>query len=709
MKSLTKYLVLAGFLGLTPLNTWAKDEIVIDPFFSEYSQAVKDEKQNNRLQAVKKYIAANEIKGKDFATLSKLGLMHLYSDGSGELKEKSIKLAIDYLAQAQTMRPGDVMVNMLLGRSYQELGDNINAAKYFEKAVNLEPENILLKANLGRLYFEQKDFKKSIEIFNKIILAYPDNLKARSYLGGALQATDNYLAAIEQYNYVLGYQPNTYSIRKNMGDCWLALKQFDKARENYQEAQKLDPNVPDIYADIAFVAKEEQNYTTAVENYRKALELKKDDKWKRALAYSLWRNNQTEEAVKVFNEIKEFNIAGYLYQTIGDQNNATISYQKAIEANPKDNKSRFNLARIYHESKQYDLAKTEYEKLLQQKPNDVEVVFLLAVLEQERGNSKIAMQYYNDLLANQLKSTPGVELDENSKLIKNNIYYNLGLAYKANQNYQKAEQNFEELLKKETKVEKFDKSKDVYKELSFIKIALGKDTEAEKLINSWLREDPANVEARNLYADFLVHVSKERKAIEQLRLASVLDQTVKTRLKLANLLHAQSNLYEALAEYQLVLQNEPDNLNALLGAANNFRSLGFKTEAVNIYKKATDKYPNDVLANFNYGLLMQESNDLATARKQYEKVLEINPNFLQTYYVLGLIYWEQNQKDQAKVLWDEFLKQSSDEKLKGEIRKILGTTSGSEEQQPNPSNLKLIEPKMVPELTIHKEYDKHSG
>lgn len=709
MKSLSKYLILAGVLSLsTQLGALAKNEVVIDEFFSNYSEAVKEEKQGNRLQAVKKYIVASDLKGKDFAALSKLGLMHLYSDGSGELKEKSLELAIDYFIKAQLIKPGDVMVNMLLGKSYQELGDNVNATKYFEKAVNLEPEDVLLKANLGRLYFEQRDFKKSIEIFNKIILAYPDNLKARSYLGAALQATDNYLAAIEQYNYVLGYQPNTYSIRKNMGDCWLALKQFDKARENYQEAQKIDPNVPDIYADIAFVAKEEQNYNGAVENYRKALELKPDQKWKLALAYSLWRNNQGEEAVKIFSEIKEFNIAGYLYQTLGDQNNATISYQKAVEANPKDHKSRFNLARIYHENKQYDLAKAEYENLLQQKPNDVEVIFLLAVLEQERGNNKIATQYYNDLLANQLKSIPGTELDENSKLIKNNIYYNLGLAYKANQDYQKAEQNFEELLKKESKVEKFDRAKDVYKELSFIKIALGKDTEAEKLINSWLREDPANVEARNLYADFLVHVSKERKAIEQLRLASVLDQTVRTRLKLANLLHAQSNLYEALAEYQLVLQNEPENLNALLGAANNFRSLGFKTEAVNIYKKATDKYPNDVLANFNYGLLMQEANDLNTAQKQYEKVLEINPNFLQTYYVLGLIYWEQNKKDQAKELWNEFLKQSSDDRLKGEIRKILGTRSELEERKINPK-LNLVEPKIVPELTIHKEYDKHAG
>ena len=699
----SQYLLTVALLGLMNQPCLAAKELSSgEDFFLEYSQAVKEEKLGNNLQAVKKYQAANEIKGRDFAALTKLGLMHLYSDSSGEIKDKSLALAVEYLTKAQSIKPGDSMVNLLLGRAYQEQGDLTNAVKYLSKASTLEPNNVLVKSSLGRLYFEQKDFKKAIEIFNKIVFSYPDNLSARSYLGASLQSTDNYLAAIEQYNYVLEYQPTAYSLRKNLGDCWLALKQYDKAKESYQGARDIDPNVPNIYADIAYVAKEEGDLTTAVTNFRKALSLKSDDKWKRSLAYTLWNNQQIPEAIVAFNEIQEYSVAAYLYQGIGDVSNATASYKKAVEVNPKDTKSRFNLAHLYYEAKQFDQAKLEYEKLLEQKPNDVEVIFLLAVLEQERGHVNVAMKYYDSLLADYLVADKGKELDENNKLIKNNIYYNLGLAYKTNQDYQKAEANFEELLKKETKSEKFEKTKDVYKELSFIKIALGKDIEAEKLINSWLKSDPTNVEARNLYADFLVHVSKERKAIEQLRLASVLDQTVKTRLKLANLLHSQNNLYEALAEYQSVLQIEPENLNALLGAANNFKTLGFKDEAVNIYKSAAEKHPDDVLANFNYGLLMQEANNLDVAKAHYEKVLAKNPNFLQTYYVLGLVYWDQGQKDKANELWEKFLTQSSDEVLKSEIRRLLGTTGAGTE--PKPVKLDLVTPKSVDQLTIHREY-----
>ncbi len=699
----SQYLLALALLGLINQPCLAaKEPSPGEDFFIEYSQAVKEEKLGNNLQAVKKYKAANDVKGRDFAALTKLGLMHLYSDSSGEVKDKSLVLAIDYLTKAQALRTGDSMINLLLGRAYQEQGDTNNAIKYLVKASTIEPNNVLIKSSLGRLYFEQKDFKKAIEIFNKIVFSYPDNLSARSYLGASLQSTDNYLAAIEQYNYVLEYQPNAYSLRKNLGDCWLALKQYDKAMESYEGAKNIDPKVPNIYADIAYVAKEEGDLPTAITNFRKALALKPDDKWKRSLAYALWNNKQIPEAIVAFNEIQEYSVSAYLYQEQGDASNATASYQKAIEANPKDTKSRFNLAHLYYENREFDKAKAEYEKLLEQKPNDIEVIFLLAVLEQERGNINVAMKYYDSLLTDYLATDKGKVLDDSDKLIKNNIYYNLGLAYKTNQDYQKAEANFEELLKKETKSDKFEKTRDVYKELSFIKIALGKDIEAEKLINSWLKADPTNVEARNLYADFLVHVSKERKAIEQLRLASVLDQTVKTRLKLANLLHSQNNLYEALAEYQSVLQIEPENLNALLGAANNFKTLGFKDEAVNIYKSAAQKHPDDVLANFNYGLLMQEANNLDVAKAHYEKVLAKNPNFLQTYYVLGLVYWDQGQKDKANELWNKFLTQSSDEALKTEIRRILGATNDGTD--PKPVKIDLVTPKSVDQLTIHKEY-----
>ncbi|MEY3370928.1 MAG: hypothetical protein RLZZ361_1598, partial [Cyanobacteriota bacterium] len=412
---------------------------------------------------------------------------------------------------------------------------------------------------------------------------------------------------------------------------------------------------------------------------KQALKIKDSPEWKKSLAYTLWSAGQVKEAIDSFEQMGEFNITGFLYQSINEDAQAISSYEKAISADPKDTRSRFNLARIYHEKGNLDKAKFAYEKLLELKPGDKEAIFLLASLRQEQGDIDVAMGLYKDLLT-QL-NLDNKELDEDSRLIKDSVYYNLGLAYKSQRELAKAEESFEQLINT-TVSSKFEKKKDVFKELSFIKIALNKNIEAEKLINNWLREDPASLDARNLYADYLVHLSKERQAIEQLRLASVLDNTSTTRLKLANLLHSQNNLYEALAEYQVILQKDPKNLNALLGAANNFKSLGFNEEALGMYRETLKHYPDDVLANYNYGLLLQGAKDLQTAKVHYEKVLALNPKFLQTYYVLGLVYWDLGDKAKARQYWDTFLQASSDESTKAQIKHIIELGDKSSAQLP---------------------------
>lgn len=659
--------LLATCIAAQPI--WAKDKFA-EQFNIDYSNAVRAEKQNNNKQALNSYQAANMLEKRDSATLVKLGLLSLNSESTN--REKSLLKAANYFSKAVSLNSSDVMINLLLAKTFEELNNKEDALKYYVKAANLEPNNVLLRSNIGRLYFEEERFKDAIEIFNKVILAYPDNLKARGYLGASLQATDNYMSAIEQYNYVLKYLPNEYSILKNLGDSWLALGQYDKAKETFDIAVKVDPNVPNLYADLAFIAHKQNELDLAEKNYEKALKLKKDEIWERALAHTYWANQNDDKAITAFEGIDEYAISAYIYQNKKDLNNAVEDYKKAIELDPKDHKSRFNLAQIYYSLGQKENAQKEYEAVLQQKPNDIEVIFLLASLRQELGDYSVAINYYNDLLKNYLASEEvTVPVPEEKKLFKNNVQYNLGIAYKMQQNFEAAEQSFEELLDTDNHAKEFTKDRDVYKELSFIKIALGKNTEAEKIINSWLREEPASVEARNLYADFLIHLSDERKAIEQLRLASALDTTVETRLKLANLLHSQNNLFEALSEYQTILQEQPKNLNALQGAANNFKALGYKDEAVAMYKRIVKTYPDDVLSNYNYGLLLQENKDLENAKLQYEKVAQLNPEFAQTYYVLGLVYWDLGEKDKAKAIWQKFMANSNDENLKKRVKSII--------------------------------------
>jgi tetratricopeptide (TPR) repeat protein len=102
-----------------------------------------------------------------------------------------------------------------------------------------------------------------------------------------------------------------------------------------------------------------------------------------------------------------------------------------------------------------------------------------------------------------------------------------------------------------------------------------------------------------------------------------------------------------------------------------------------MYRETLKHYPDDVLANYNFGLLMQEAKDLQTAKVHYEKVIALNPNFVQAYYVLGLVNWDLGDKQKARQYWDTFMQTSTDESTKAQIKQIIEAGDKSSAQLPS--------------------------
>ena len=117
-----------------------------------------------------------------------------------------------------------------------------------------------------------------------------------------------------------------------------------------------------------------------------------------------------------------------------------------------------------------------------------------------------------------------------------------------------------------------------------------------------------------------------------------------------------------------------------------FKALSLNKEAENYYARALEYYPDDYLANYNFGLLLQSEKKFKEALTYYEKVLKLNPDFLENYYVLGLCYWHLEDKDKAIQLWNEFLAVSEDEETKDSIKNLIQSQA---ELPPKSLDLKL--------------------
>ena len=70
---------------------------------------------------------------------------------------------------------------------------------------------------------------------------------------------------------------------------------------------------------------------------------------------------------------------------------AVKNYNLALAKNPDDTKSLYNLARLYFEKEEYELAQKHFEKIITVKPNDYESLFLLASAEHSLEKYTVAI------------------------------------------------------------------------------------------------------------------------------------------------------------------------------------------------------------------------------------------------------------------------------------------------------------------------------
>lgn len=98
------------------------------------------------------------------------------------------------------------------------------------------------------------------------------------------------------------------------------------------------------------------------------------------------------------------------------------------------------------------------------------------------------------------------------------------------------------------------------------------------------------------------------------------------------------NVAKAKQHLKECLQLEPNNsgVNLLLGNihARHDRDLAM---AETYYRKCHEINPNDNLLLNNYAALMMEKGDLAKAQDMFEKALEIDPSYPNTYYGLAMV------------------------------------------------------------------------
>ncbi|MDY0342161.1 MAG: tetratricopeptide repeat protein [Lentimicrobium sp.] len=165
-----------------------------------FISGLANEEMGDTAKAIENYQMTVARNQKHFDALKQLGILFAI---------KKDRLAIDYLRNAFTVRPGSVEPLYILGMFYQENNDPDKALNVYNEILLIRPDYKLAQYNKGYVYLIYKeDYPEAISAFTEAIqldAAYADAYFNRGY---AYELSGNKEKAREDYRKVLTMSVN---------------------------------------------------------------------------------------------------------------------------------------------------------------------------------------------------------------------------------------------------------------------------------------------------------------------------------------------------------------------------------------------------------------------------------------------------------------------------------------------------------------------
>jgi len=560
--------------------------------------------------------------------------------------EQSFKKAVE-------LNPKSTNALVALGNFYQTRGRFPEAEQLFHQAIQNSPDDPAPRLSLAGLYMAENKLGQAEEFLRQSKKDFPNNSVGYRLLGDYYYSNNQLDKATTEYAALYQDHPRDLIVKKNYIQLLILKDRLDEARKLNDELLKAKSDDPDVKIYKAEIDIRSGQASEAADTLQAVLKNDPDNAvahYQQGLAYDqLGNTNRAEaewrEAVRLRPDIVEAHRAlagvavgkndasalaqeadqiialqpaapdGYLLRGIADidgKQYATAGdyIHRALEKEPDYPAAYVQLGNLHMAQSQYAEAQKAYEQALDQNPNSSEAlggVLNVDLVEKQpdraiaTAEAQLAKYPKNagfhiilaQLLMEQKKDLAGAEQELHlaSDLDKKNgeALVKLGMVQSARGNIDQALETY------------LEGSKTNPKEMVFYLLA-GNIYENKQ---DWDR-------AKQQY----------QKALE------VQPENPLASNNLAYVMLQQGgNVDVAFAMAQTARRQLPDNPNSAdtLGWA--FYHKHVYTSAINLFKEAVKKEPDNALFNYHLGLAYARSGQAALARQQLDRVVKIKPDF----------------------------------------------------------------------------------
>jgi Tfp pilus assembly protein PilF len=149
-------------------------------------------------------------------------------------------------------------------------------------------------------------------------------------------------------------------------------------------------------------------------------------------------------------------------------------------------------------------------------------------------------------------------------------------------------------------------------------------------------------------------------------------------------------VYLTLGEYQkaieqceLAIKNKAylSPSAAYFNMAQAYYFMGNLSQAKISYAKSLNNEPHFDRAHFGYAMVLKETNDMTNAVKHLKTCIEINPEYVEAYYELGIILFDSHADDKARTFFQKVLELAPNSEISMKAQNFIKAIDGRKKTQ----------------------------
>lgn len=581
--------------------------------------------------------------------------------------------------------------------------------------------NNMLRVGKNAIYFD--DYVSAIDNFNNIIRVKPYLSEPYFFRGLAKLNLDDYEGSIQDFSQAIELNPNYFHAYVYRGIAYQNLKRFEEALKDFEEAVAIDPGNAYVYANRGITKAEMGDLQSAEKDYSKAL-LIDDKLLPAYLNRAVIREklDNSEGAMADCNAAIKLNmfsdaaygLRGYLWYKQKNYHYAIEDFNRALKVNPDNKRILMNRAMVWYDMKKFPETMADYSKIIELDSNYIYAYYNRAMLRAEVGETNAAIAdldrvvdmnpdniliYFNrGLLKMQINDLYGAYDDFSESL---RLYPDFVKAYLARaavsaelKDYDAADKDryhASEVMDRYRKMKAGDRNALVDTTANFQKLIdiNAKNDEVRDVINGRVQDKNVIVELQDVFWVQYLSLDSLRSGKVQYYNKHIMSYNQAHNYDPAITLANKEVLYPAdfVAPYMEKLSQqiaETGDLDSYLLRGSFYLQQGEFPKAIADFSAILEKDPRHLLALFNraaaqmhmydyiesiddktpkvVGEVKQESRkiDYSQVLQDYQKCLEIDPDFVFARYNMANVFAKSEEIDKAIATYTEVIRQDKD-------------------------------------------------